>query len=76
MKIIFESEEDKIKFHNWLREVQTYVAQIHCARDGFPLFTDEEQKEVLNKNINPLWYRIYDLHESMYKVITPKNDCT
>lgn len=76
MKIIFESEVDKIKFHNWLREVQNYVAEIHCSRDVDDLFSEEEKKEIFIKNINPLWYRIYDIHESMYKVITPNNDCT
>lgn len=67
MKIYFKSENDKIKFNNWLREIQHCASYIDVALHDSVLF--EGQEETIRSNARTLGYRIYDVAESMYEVI-------
>lgn len=73
MKIIFESDFDKIKFHNWLKEIQTYASEINVVIHNPHLYKND-YNVVLNTNSNNLWYRVFDISESMYKVIDREKD--
>jgi hypothetical protein len=67
MKIYFKSENDKIKFNNWLREIQHCASYIDVALHDSVLF--EVQEETIRSNARTLGCRIYDVAESMYEVI-------
>ena len=68
MKIIFESEEDKTKFHNWWYECQGYVQQIEMCVHNSTILDEHKRNDKLSKNTRQLWYRIYDIDESLYEI--------
>lgn len=78
MKITFDNEKERTQFSNWLKEVQGYVQEVEMAANNPGLFVkfvdnevvDDEQRRTdhLKTNVRKLWYRIYDITDSMFEV--------
>jgi len=59
MNIKFDNEEDRLKFKNWLYEVQGLSCEIETTFGNPKLFDDP--LSVAKEKSRKLWYRIFDI---------------